>query len=325
MSNAPPYQTEERNEESSWKLISQGAEARIWYIPSFISSTMNTATKSDGNSTKKTQVTSLPAVCKERFSKKYRHATLDTTILKSRTKSEVKCMVRCRRGGVSCPAVLACDMGPKNHLSNNTGDNVRRSSMCLFLEFIPGTTVRECLEQICSANLEDIQQDQSMNTAKSVERSPPLKKFKNDEEKNDTDIAIANHDDAIQKIGNAIGTIISKMHNVNVVHGDLTTSNIMLRNPETSISSKIKTWEPNLVLIDFGLAGTAGAKGVNHEEKAVDLYVLERAIDSTHPSCSALLQKAIFRAYKKHCHTSDSVLQRLSQVRLRGRKRECFG
>ena len=109
----------------------------------------------------------------------------------------------------------------------------------------------------------------------------------------------------------------------------------MMRNPPSAAATSspevhgttkatADCWTPRLVLIDFGLAGTAGNKGVSHEERAVDLYVLERAFEATHPGSRALVEEAL-RAYKGRCKTSDSVFQRLAQVRMRGRKRECFG
>jgi TP53 regulating kinase-like protein len=131
-------------------------------------------------------------------------------------------------------------------------------------------------------------------------------------------------------VAQALGRIVADMHNVNIVHGDLTTSNIMMMPPsppqkqETEKEEDTNKWKPKLVLIDFGLSSTAGSKGVSHEEKAVDLYVLERAFESTHPGSSDLVAE-FHRSYKGHSKTSDSVLQRLSQVRMRGRKRDCFG
>mmetsp|Transcript_17244 Transcript_17244/g.38174 ORF Transcript_17244/g.38174 Transcript_17244/m.38174 type:complete len:117 (+) Transcript_17244:1-351(+) len=96
-------------------------------------------------------------------------------------------------------------------------------------------------------------------------------------------------------------------------------------NSNDNHSNNNSDWKPRLVLIDFGLAGTAGSKGgVSHEERAVDLYVLERAFQATHPG-SADLVREVMRSYKGRCNTSDAVLQRLAQVRMRGRKRECFG
>lgn len=52
--------------------------------------------------------------------------------------------------------------------------------------------------------------------------------------------------------------------------------------------------------------------------------MLERAFEAIHPGSKALVEEAL-RAYKGRCKSSDSVFQRLAQVRKRGRKRECFG
>lgn len=76
----------------------------------------------------------------------------------------------------------------------------------------------------------------------------------------------------IDTVARQLGQILCSMHALNIAHGDLTTSNMLLRNgrPET------------LVLIDFGLSSVSSSA----EDKAVDLYVLERAIASTHPHLS---------------------------------------
>ena len=98
------------------------------------------------------------------------------------------------------------------------------------------------------------------------------------------------------------------MHSVNVVHGDLTTSNMMLRraNPAKrrakgdhaatpqGVADAISTLsldisKDSLVLIDFGLASVSSLS----EDKAVDLYVLERAFASTHPSSEHLFRRIL--------------------------------
>ena len=71
-----------------------------------------------------------------------------------------------------------------------------------------------------------------------------------------------------------IGIVIGKMHDADIVHGDLTTSNIMIR----EVDSKA-------ILIDFGLSTVSTVL----EDKAVDLYVLERAFISTHPGSEELV------------------------------------
>lgn len=68
-----------------------------------------------------------------------------------------------------------------------------------------------------------------------------------------------------------VGEQIGLLHWNDYCHGDLTSSNIVL-------VKKDEKWEP--YLIDFGLGSTSNLV----EDKGVDLYVLERAILSTHSS-----------------------------------------
>lgn len=60
-----------------------------------------------------------------------------------------------------------------------------------------------------------------------------------------------------------VGQLIGRLHLADMIHGDLTTSNLILTGSEES-------WEP--ALIDFGLSSFSGLA----EDKAVDLYVLDR-------------------------------------------------
>ncbi|KAJ3026688.1 UNVERIFIED_CONTAM: TP53 regulating kinase [Siphonaria sp. JEL0065] len=110
-------------------------------------------------------------------------------------------------------------------------------------------------------------------------------------------------------ISTKIGESLAKLHNAEVVHGDLTTSNMMLRAGADSV-----------VFIDFGLSFVSNLT----EDKAVDLYVLERALASTHPESHILLD-AILAAYFKGCKDGMQVKKRLEDVRLRGRKRDQTG
>ncbi|KAG6853803.1 hypothetical protein C0991_001253 [Blastosporella zonata] len=90
-----------------------------------------------------------------------------------------------------------------------------------------------------------------------------------------------------------IGIELAKMHSADVVHGDLTTSNMMLRHPSSFLSDdpEIRT---ELVLIDFGLSYVSSLV----EDKAVDLYVLERAFSSTHPDSEPLFA-SVLTAYSE--------------------------
>jgi TP53 regulating kinase-like protein len=80
--------------------------------------------------------------------------------------------------------------------------------------------------------------------------------------------------------------------------------------------------EKEVVLIDFGL----GSLHASVEDKAVDLYVLERAFLSTHPDAGPLFAE-VLRAYEAESPPKEwrATAQRLEAVRARGRKRTCFG
>ena len=294
-------------------------------------------------------------ICKERFTKKYRHPQLDATITKSRTKSEARSLLRCQKAGIPCPNVLAIANWSTSSTTNNTANecldtpSTTSSSSCLYLEYIQGCTVRQYFEQ------QSCEQDGCIKTI---------------------------IDTQTLHVAYNIGTLVAKMHSTGVIHGDLTTSNIMLGNPPSpplprseggeamrNDSDKPKhngmsdnkernnNWKPQLLLIDFGLATSTNnstssnqhKQQNNAEEKAVDLYVLERAFLSTHPE-SEMLVEEVWKGYcsyyekKLECdtrtdtdnngsaiasasdvHAANAVMNRLEQVRMRGRKRECFG
>jgi TP53 regulating kinase-like protein len=72
---------------------------------------------------------SPPIVVKHRFSKKYRHAALDTSLTRQRVKAESRALERCAKAGINVPEVKLVD--PRNGL--------------LGLEFIEGKSVRQVL------------------------------------------------------------------------------------------------------------------------------------------------------------------------------------
>jgi len=114
-----------------------------------------------------------------------------------------------------------------------------------------------------------------------------------------------------------IGAEIAKMHAADIIHGDLTTSNMMLRHP-SSLTLGVRT---ELVLIDFGLSYVSNLV----EDKAVDLYVLERAFSSTHPDSEPMFA-SVLSAYAAQMGKEWSAIgKRLNDVRLRGRKRSMVG
>ena len=188
--------------------------------------------------------------------------------------------------------------------------------------------------------------------------------------------------DLMARVGRAVG----RMHEIGVCHGDLTTSNLMLRPPrgagggeegvadalgkdeltedelgrqekereiaslaagretvsaqreaaitDTSTTPPVPPSAPpsstapaaltslagDIVLIDFGLA----TQSSHDEDRAVDLYVLERAFTATHPAAKPLFRE-VLRVYADSYRGAKVVLKRLEDVRMRGRKKSMLG
>ena len=109
-------------------------------------------------------------------------------------------------------------------------------------------------------------------------------------------------------LGNKIGDILAKLHKNGVIHGDLTTSNIIVE-------------ESGLCFIDFGLGHSEGSS----EDKGVDLYVLERALISAHPNTEFMFQ-AIMKSYEEGLgEHGREVVKKYEEIRMRGRKRTMVG
>ena len=180
----------------------------------------------------------------------------------------------------------------------------------------------------------------------------------------------------------AIGHSIASLHNSGLVHGDLTTSNIMIRDwsvgkalekasitsasssssssssslmyrgisddapaadlsssfspssssssssasgcsgPSPSLLSSLPAFPFQVVLIDFGLSEVSEAA----EDRAVDLYVLQRALSSGHTEEeSEGFFDCVLVAYFSLVTDSAGVKKKFENVRMRGRKRLAFG
>jgi len=119
--------------------------------------------------------------------------------------------------------------------------------------------------------------------------------------------APAKLDDLIKRIGEVVG----KFHANNIIHGDLTTSNMLVDEKEADYE---------LIMIDFGLSSYS----TSHEDKGVDLYVLERALLSTHSSLPNLFN-SILEHYRTANPSSAETIKRFEEVRARGRKRTMVG
>ncbi|KAF4124253.1 TP53 regulating kinase [Geosmithia morbida] len=128
--------------------------------------------------------------------------------------------------------------------------------------------------------------------------------------------------EALRGLMRRIGAAVGHMHRVGVVHGDLTTSNMMLSptGAETGSGAGGAPLDGDIVIIDLGLASGSTLP----EDRAVDLYVLERAFASTHPRAECIFPD-VLEAYKESFPQAPAVIKRLEDVRMRGRKRSMLG
>ncbi|MEM1587134.1 MAG: KEOPS complex kinase/ATPase Bud32 [Candidatus Bathyarchaeia archaeon] len=107
------------------------------------------------------------------------------------------------------------------------------------------------------------------------------------------------------KICQQIGRLIGRLHKSGIVHGDLTTSNMIL------------TSEGKIVLIDFGLS----EQSVDIESRGVDLHLMKRALASTHYKYVNECFSAIIKGYVEEMgpDSTKDVLDRVVEIEKRGR------
>ena len=114
-----------------------------------------------------------------------------------------------------------------------------------------------------------------------------------------------------KQICKQIGNSIAKLHEHDIIHGDLTTSNMI------HVSNKKKGDDRRtneIFIIDFGL----GFISRKIEDKAVDLHLLKQALEAKHFKHWEILIKEVFRGYEKSSD-SEKVFERLKAVEKRGR------
>lgn len=100
-----------------------------------------------------------------------------------------------------------------------------------------------------------------------------------------------------------IGESIAKLHDADIIHGDLTTSNMILNEKNIKI-----------YFIDFGL----GFISSRIEDKAVDLHLLRQALEAKHFQHWKILFDSVIKGYNKSKNADKTLLQ-LEKVEKRGR------
>lgn len=109
----------------------------------------------------------------------------------------------------------------------------------------------------------------------------------------------------ISRISLLIGEYVAKLHKGDIVHGDLTTSNMIIDNNK------------DIVFIDYGL----GVFTNEIEEKAVDIHLFIRALESSHYNFSKNILENFFKGYENILGKdfTQKILKKVEEIRLRGR------
>jgi len=141
------------------------------------------------------------------------------------------------------------------------------------------------------------------------------------------------------QICKTLGQQIAKLHDNGIIHGDLTTSNMIyvptkktknkinvkLSDNKTSISSYNRDvlgdnkTSGKLYFIDFGL----GYESTKPEDKAVDLHLIKQALEAKHFKHYEKFFKKVIQGYRTSSN-SKPVLNRLEKVEGRGRYKQAY-
>ncbi|UOH83883.1 EKC/KEOPS complex subunit BUD32 [Cryptococcus neoformans] len=264
-------------------LIKQGAEAKVYALPSLFP---EPTTYYPYSSSSSSAAPPTPVILKHRFTKTYRHPTLDASLTSQRLTFEARALARAAKAGVTVPKVVWVD----------------EKAGVIGMERIEGWSVREILGGGAEGEVEVIEEQEIEEEASNKVGVTPVRE-EPDEPENEGLKALKKLGVTQEHLMRSIGAALARLHKTMIIHGDLTTSNMM-------------------VLIDFGLSSQAQFP----ENYAVDLYVLERAFASTHPR-SEKLYAGVLETYAEGLGEKKwkPIQIKLKDVRRRGRKRDMTG
>lgn len=106
----------------------------------------------------------------------------------------------------------------------------------------------------------------------------------------------------IRRVSKKIGKDVAALHAINIVHGDLTTSNMIL------------SGEGDIYFIDFGLA----TKSEKTEDKAMDLVVFKKMLQSTHYKYFSEIWAAFLDGYSRY-NKSGEIVRKITEIEKRAR------
>jgi TP53 regulating kinase-like protein len=107
------------------------------------------------------------------------------------------------------------------------------------------------------------------------------------------------------RLSRLMGKMIGRLHKHGIIHGDLTTSNMIL------------TPHGKVVFVDFGLS----ERSVELEPKGVDLHLMKRALQSTHYKHAKECFKAVMEGYAESVGDEEAkkLTAKIREIEKRGR------
>jgi len=102
-----------------------------------------------------------------------------------------------------------------------------------------------------------------------------------------------------------LGRLVGKLHSAGMVHGDLTTSNMIIKNNQ-------------IYFIDFGL----GMFSKKIEDQGIDINLLFEALKSTHFKILNLCWENILKGYRQEYKDAEQVLNKVEEIESRARYME---
>ncbi|KAF2798303.1 kinase-like protein [Melanomma pulvis-pyrius CBS 109.77] len=262
-----------------------------------------------------------PCVLKYRPPKPYRHPILDKRLTKARLLAEARVLVKCRKDGVTVPAVLGLDA----------------ENGWMVLEWVEGGSVRGVLDGWVAGGgrFEGVEAGNGVwglmrRIGRAVGRVHDIGVCHGD--LTTSNLMVRTGASAVRGESEGPQTQTQMQRPKRLTPSALREAAMTSDAPPVfelppeepppppSKAQSTSDLEGDIVLIDFGLA----TQTVQDEDRAVDLYVLERAFAATHPGAEALFQE-VLRSYGESYKGGRSVLRKLEDVRLRGRKRSMLG
>lgn len=111
--------------------------------------------------------------------------------------------------------------------------------------------------------------------------------------------------ETICSICTTVGTYVAKLHENSIVHGDITTSNVMIDKDKDKI-----------YIIDFGLANFVNRL----EDQAIDIHIFFRSVESTHHYVENIVKKCFIEGYKQiRKKYTEKVVGMVNTIRRMGR------